>query len=106
MERVVEGVGRGSGYFAWVQTPMSATRLSGIEGLDDVAALPHVAMSPPTGDREIRWTRAMGGRSNGCQVFGSVEVNVAELLHDDQIDDAIRLDFEEDLQEAGSSRAP
>ena len=34
--------GAAVGYFAWIQTPMSATRLVGVEGLDDVAALPHV----------------------------------------------------------------
>ena len=61
-------------YFAWIQTPMSATRLSGIEGLDDVAALPHV-VSVVRNQRQgdpLDWAR--GGRFNVGEVFGSVEV--------------------------------
>ena len=60
-------------YFAWIQTPMSATRLSAIEGLDDVAALPHVVSvtrNQRQGD-ELNWAR--GGRFNVSEVFGSVE---------------------------------
>ena len=82
---------------------MSATRLSGIEGLDDVAALPHVA-SVARNQRQgdpLDW--AMGGRSNVCEVFGSVEVIGDLAAARDEIDDVITLEFEEDPQEAASS---
>ena len=106
LERILEGRLPRVGYFAWIQTPMSATRLSGVEGLDDVAALSHVASvvrNQRQGD-PLDW--AMGGRSNVCEVFGSVE-SVAELAAArDQIDDAIRLEFDEAPTEAGTSKAP
>jgi hypothetical protein len=89
------------GYFAWIQTPMSATRLVGVEGLDEVAALPHVASvvrNQRQGDL-LDW--ASGGRTNVCEVFGSVE-NVADLAAArDQIDDIVRLEFDEALQATG-----
>jgi hypothetical protein len=87
-------------YFAWIQTPMSATRLVGIEGLDDVAALPHVASvtrNQRQGD-QLDWAR--GGRFNVSEVFGSVEV-IGDLAGArDEIDEVITLTFEEDPQEA------
>jgi hypothetical protein len=106
LARLAEGRWPRVGYFAWIQTPMSATRLSGVEGLDDVAALPHVSnvvRNQRQGD-PLDW--AMGGRSNVCEVFGSVE-NVADLVAArDQIDDAITLEFDEAPAETGSSTAP
>jgi len=90
-------------YFAWIQTPMSATRLSAIEGLDDVAALPHVVSvtrNQRQGD-ELDWAR--GGRFNVSEVFGSVE-DISDLngaRH--EIDDAVTLEFEEDPREAGAT---
>ncbi len=95
MARILEGRWPRVGYFAWVQAPMSATRLSAVEGLDAVAALPHVA-SVARNQRQgdpLDW--ATGGRSNVCEVFGSVE-NVADLAAArDEIDDAIKLEFDE-----------
>ena len=83
------------GYFAWVQSPMSATRLSGVEGIDDVAALPHVSSvvrNRRLGD-SVDW--ATGGRFNVCEVFGSVEGydDLAEARR--EIDDLIELEFDE-----------
>jgi predicted ATP-grasp superfamily ATP-dependent carboligase len=93
--RVVEGSWTRVGYFAWVQTPMSATRLRGVEGLEDVAALPHVTSvvrNQRQGDA-LDW--AFGGRSNVCAVFGAVE-NVADLAAArDQIDATITLAYDE-----------
>ncbi len=93
--RVVEGNWRRVGYFAWIQTPMSATRLLGVEGLSDVAALPHVTSvvrNQRQGDA-LDW--AVGGRSNVCAVFGSVE-DVADLAAArDEIDATVTLAFEE-----------
>ena len=91
------------GYFAWIQTPMSATRLSGIEGLDDVAALPHVASVAPNRRQGDALDWAMGGRSNVCQVLGSVEVIGDLAAARDEIDDTITLEFEEDPQESVAS---
>ena len=94
------------GYFAWIQAPMTATRLVGAEGFDDVAALPHVSSvvrNQSHGDL-LDW--ATGGRTNVCEVFGSVE-DLADLAAArDQIDDLIRLEFDEALQETGTSTAP
>lgn len=93
--RVVQGKWPRVGYFAWIQTPMSATRLLGVEGLDDVAGLPHVTSvvrNQRQGDA-LDW--AVGGRSNVCAVFGSVE-DVADLaLARDEIDATVTLAFEE-----------
>ncbi len=104
--RVVEGSWPRVGYFAWIQTPMSATRLVGVEGLDDVAALSHVSSvvrNQRQGD-PLDW--AMGGRTNVCEVFGSVE-DVADLAAArDQIDDIIRLEFDEALEGSGTAGAP
>ena len=101
--RILEGSWPRVGYFAWIQTPMSATRLVGVEGLDDVAALPHVssvARNQRQGDL-LDW--ASGGRTNVCEVFGSVE-SLADLAEArDQIDDVIRLEFDEALEGTGSS---
>jgi predicted ATP-grasp superfamily ATP-dependent carboligase len=94
--RVVEGTWPRVGYFAWVQTPMTATRLVRVDGLDAVAGLPHVTSvmrNQRQGDA-LDW--AVGGRSNVCAVFGSVE-DVADLAAArDEIDDTITLEFEED----------
>jgi hypothetical protein len=98
--RLVEGDLSRIGYFAWVQAPMSATRLSRLEGLDEVAALPHVSSLVPNqrqGD-DVDWT--VGGRSNVCEVFGSVE-NLSDLATArDQIDAMVKLDFDEVPQES------
>jgi hypothetical protein len=70
---ILDGTWQRVGYFAWVQSPMSATRLSGVKGIDDVAALPHVSSvvrNKHQGDG-LDW--ASGGRFNACEVFGSVE---------------------------------
>jgi hypothetical protein len=101
--RVAAGKWPRVAYFAWIQTPMSATRLSGIEGLDDVAALPHVvsvARNQRQGD-PLDWAR--GGRFNVSEVFGTVEVIGDLAAARDEIDDTITLEFEEDPQEAASS---
>jgi hypothetical protein len=104
--RILEGSWPRVGYFAWIQTPMSATRLVGVEGLDDVAALPHVSSvvrNQRQGD-PLDW--AAGGRTNVCEVFGSVE-NVADLAAArDRIDDMIGLVFDEAPQEDATSKSP
>ncbi len=101
--RVVEGQWRRVGYFAWIQTPMSATRLLGVEGLNDVADLPHVTSvvrNQRQGDA-LDW--AVGGRSNVCAVFGSVE-DVDDLAAArDEIDATVILAFEEVPAGASSS---
>ena len=106
IERILEGPWPRIGYFAWIQAPMTATRLVGAEGFDDVAALPHVSSvvrNQSHGDL-LDW--ATGGRTNVCEVFGSVE-DLADLAAAcDQIDDLIRLEFDEALQETGTSTAP
>jgi ATP-grasp domain len=101
--QIVAGNWPRTAYFAWIQTPMSATRLSAIEGLDDVAALPHVVSvtrNQRQGD-ELDWAR--GGRFNVSEVFGSVEDigDLAAARH--EIDDTITLAFEEDPREADAS---
>ena len=93
--RVAAGSWPRVGYFAWIQTPMAATRLSGIEGLDDVAALPHVATvmrNQRQGDA-LDWAR--GGRFNVSEVFGSVDVIGELAAARDEIDTTITLEFEE-----------
>jgi D-ala D-ala ligase C-terminus len=96
---VVAGVADGHwsriGYFAWIQTPMSATRLTGVNGLDVVAGLPHVSsvvLNQRKGD-PLDW--AIGGRSNVCVVFGSVHDLTELAAARKEIDDAITLEFEE-----------
>ena len=54
MARLLEGRWPLVGYFAWIQTPMSATRLSRVEGLDDVAAYPTSPMWCGTSGKETR----------------------------------------------------
>jgi hypothetical protein len=91
------------GYFAWIQTPMTAVRLSGLAGLDDVAALPHV-VSVVRNQREgdaIDWAR--GGRFNVSEVFGSVDAIGKLAAARAEIDDTITLEFDEASSEAGSS---
>ena len=92
------------GYYACIPAPMSATRLVGVKGLDDVAALPHVSnvvRNQSFGDR-LDWT--MGGRTNVCDVFGFVE-SLADLMETrDRIDDLITLEFDETLSETGPVR--
>ncbi len=83
------------GYFAWIQAPMAATRLGDIAGLDDVAALPHVASvarNQRQGDA-LDWAR--GGRFNMSEVFGSVAAVGDVAVARDEIDDLITLEFEE-----------
>jgi glutathione synthase/RimK-type ligase-like ATP-grasp enzyme len=83
------------GYFAWVQSPMSATRLSGVEGIEDVSALPHVS-SVVRNQRQgepIDWTT--GGRFNVCEVFGSVEDYEVLAFARGEIDELIDLEFDE-----------
>jgi hypothetical protein len=83
------------GYFAWVQSPMSATSLAGVEGIDDVAALPHVSSvvrNQRLGD-PIDWVN--GGRFNVCEVFGSVKDYEDLATARREIDDLIELEFGE-----------
>jgi hypothetical protein len=104
--RVAAGNWPRVGYFAWIQTPMSATRLSGIEGLDDVAALDHVERvlrNQRQGDA-LDWAR--GGRFNVSEVFGSVDVIGDLAAAREEIDDAITLEFEEASEETGPSETP
>jgi predicted ATP-grasp superfamily ATP-dependent carboligase len=101
--RVAAGNWARVAYFAWIQTPMSATRLSGIEGLDEVAALPHVVTvvrNQRQGD-PLDWAR--GGRFNVGEVFGIVDDIGSLAAARDEIDGTITLEFEEDPQEAQSS---
>ena len=101
--RILEGSWPRVGYFAWIQTPMSATRLVGVEGLDDVAALPHVssvARNQRQGDL-LDW--ASGGRTNVCEVFGSVDSLADLAAARDQIDHVVRLEFDEALGGSESS---
>ena len=94
VERILGGSWRRIGYFAWIQTPMAATRLVGVEGLDEVATLSHVSSvvrNQRQGDA-LDW--AVGGRFNVSEVFGSVE-NLSDLAAArDEIDDTVELDFE------------
>ena len=99
LARILESNWPRVGYFAWIQTPMSATRLVGVEGLDDVAALSHVSSvvrNQRQGDA-LDW--ATGGRANVCEVFGSVENLVDLAAARGQIDDTVRLEFDEVPQE-------
>ncbi len=104
--RVSEGRWPRIGYFAWLQTPMSATRLTRVDGLDDVAALPHVTTvvrNQRQGDA-LDW--AVGGRSNVCEVFGSVE-QLAELaVARNEIDATVTLEFDETPAAATPTEAP
>ena len=73
VERIIGGTWPRIGYFAWIQAPMSATRLSGVTGYDEVAALPFVT-SVVRNQREgdaLDW--AAGAGSNVGEVFGSVD---------------------------------
>jgi biotin carboxylase len=82
------------GYFAWVQAPMEASRLSGVAGIDEVAALPHVSNVIRTRSQGDSLDWAMGGRSNVCEVFGAVE-NLEDLAAARrQIDDLIEVEFD------------
>jgi hypothetical protein len=93
--RMVDRIWPRVGYFAWVQSPMSATRLSGVGGIDAVAALPHVSnvvRNKQAGD-SLDW--ASGGRFNVCEVFGSVEDFGDLAAARRQIDDLIQLQFDE-----------
>ena len=106
LARILESNWPRVGYFAWIQTPMSATRLFGVEGLDDVAALPHVSSvvrNQRQGD-PLDW--ATGGRTNVCEVFGSVEDLVDLAAARGQIDDTVRLEFDEVPQETRTSKEP
>jgi biotin carboxylase len=104
--RVVEGKWPRVGYFAWIQSPMSAVRLLGVEGLDEVAELPHVT-SVVRNQRQgdvLDW--AVGGRANVGAVFGSVE-GVADLVAArDEIDATVTLSFEEGPAAGPSLEAP
>jgi D-ala D-ala ligase C-terminus len=94
------------GYFAWLQTPMSATRLTRVEGLDDVAALPHVTAvvrNQRQGD-PLDW--AVGGRSNVGEVFGSVERLDELAAARNEIDTIVTLEFEESPAPLTSAEAP
>jgi hypothetical protein len=93
--RMLDGTWPRVGYFAWVQSPMSATRLSGVQGIDAVAALPHVSnvvRNKQAGD-SLDW--ASGGRFNVCEVFGSVEEFEDLAAARREIDDLIQLQFDE-----------
>ncbi|HLX77674.1 MAG TPA: ATP-grasp domain-containing protein [Acidimicrobiales bacterium] len=88
------------GYFAWVQAPMAASRLSGVAGIDEVAALPHVSTVIRNRNQGDSLDWALGGRSNVCAVFGAVE-NLEDLVAARrQIDDLIEVDFDEASDQA------
>jgi predicted ATP-grasp superfamily ATP-dependent carboligase len=92
---ILDGTWPQVGFFAWVQSPMSATRLSAVKGIDDVAALPHVSSvvrNKHQGD-SLDW--ASGGRFNVCEVFGSVEDFEDLVAVRRQIDDLVQLEFDE-----------
>jgi len=82
------------GYFASVQVPMEATRLLGVTGFDDVAALPHVSIVLRKGRQGDSFDWTEGANSGVCEVFGSVEriENLAAARR--QIDDLIEVEFE------------
>jgi predicted ATP-grasp superfamily ATP-dependent carboligase len=93
--RVLEGPWPRIGYFAWIQSPMSATRLSDAHGIDEVAKLPHVSSvvrNKRQGD-SVDWVS--GGRFNVCEVFGSVKEfeELAEARR--EIDELIELSFDD-----------
>jgi hypothetical protein len=82
---------------------MAATRLTGFNGLDAVAGLPHVTsvvLNQRRGDA-LDW--AIGGRSNVCVVFGSVGDLIDLVAARQEIDDTIKLEFEEGPADAFSS---
>lgn len=88
------------GYFAWVQAPMAASRISGVAGIDEVAALPHVSTVIRNRNQGDSLDWAMGGRFNVCEVFGAVE-NLEDLAAARrQIDDLIELEFDEASDQA------
>lgn len=92
--RVLEGNWPRIGYYAWVQSPMSARSLISVDGLDGVAALPHVsavARNRNPGD-SLDWS--VGGHANICAVFGSVENYVDLVAARDEIDRMISLEYE------------
>jgi hypothetical protein len=104
--RVVEGKWPRVGYFAWIQSPMSAIRLLGVEGLDEVAELPHVTSvvrNQRQGDA-LDW--AVGGRANVSAVFGSVEDVAGLAVARDEIDATVTLSFEEAPVAASSPEKP
>ena len=83
------------GFFAWVQPPMSATRLSGVTGYDEVAALPFVT-SVVRNQREgdaLDW--ATGGGTNVGEVFGSVDSYADLAAARAQIDAIVTIEFDE-----------
>jgi biotin carboxylase len=88
------------GYFASVQSPMRATRLLGIEGFDSVAALPHVSTVLRRGREgdSLDWSK--GANSSVCEVFGSVEHFEEMDAARREIDDLIKLEFDETSVEA------
>ena len=68
-----------------------------------MAALPHVssvARNQRQGDL-LDW--ASGGRTNVCEVFGSVESLADLAMARDEIDNVIRLEFDEALEGTVSS---
>lgn len=94
-KRVLEGAWPRIGYFAWIQSPMSATRLSDAQGIDEVAALPHVSSvvrNKHQGD-SVDWVS--GGRFNVCEVFGYVKEFEELAAARREIDEIINLSFDE-----------
>jgi hypothetical protein len=100
---VAQGTWSRTGYFAWIQTPMAATRLIGVDGLGAVADLPHVTsvVLNQRGGDALDW--AIGGRSNVCVVFGSIQDPADLAAARQEIDDLITLEFEEAPSEDHSS---
>lgn len=92
---ILDGSWARVGYFAWVQSPMSATHLVGTVGLEEVAKFSHVTRvvrNRNPGD-SLDWV--MGGRTNVCTVFGSVEHYADLAAARDEIDDKISLEWSE-----------
>lgn len=95
MARLASGVWDSIAYFAWVQPPMSATRVIDVAGFDDVAALCHTTSVIPnrfSGDA-VDWS--MGGISHVCAVYGAVATHSELVIARAEIDAAISLQCED-----------
>jgi hypothetical protein len=94
MAHFASGVWDRIAYFAWVQPPMSATRVIEVAGFDDVAALCHTTSVIPnrhSGDA-VDWL--MGGNTRVCAVYGAVTAHAELVAARDEIDAAISVKFE------------
>ena len=91
---LASGVWDSIAYFAWVQPPMSATRVIDVAGFDNVAALCHTTSVIPnrfSGDA-VDWS--MGGITHVCAVYGAVSTHSELVIARAEIDAAISLQCE------------